>query len=93
MQIPTNLITALSDGTQKAISRIDKLIDAFEVMGKECEHIDLWQQDYDRLQKDLKKYKYNLERDNYRGFYFRRKVKPRRYNKRKLQEFEVFNPE
>lgn len=87
MEIPRNIITSLGNEVMKVMRQVDLLIDTYEHQGRDTKEMDLYSVDFDKVNKKLLP-KYDLKTDTYRGFKINRKLKPRRHNKRKLQEIE-----
>jgi len=91
MEIPRKLVSALPQAVQDTFKEIDLLINTYEITGKQAGSIDIWSPKWNAIEKALKKHEYSLANDLYRGYKINSKIKPKRYNKRKLHEFEVFH--
>ena len=92
MEIPRNIITALDRTAYESLNEIALLVDHHNRTNNEIQEVSIWSNKWDAIERSLKKHKtkYSLLTDTFMGVKLKRKVKPRRHNKRKLQELEYF---
>lgn len=85
--IPCNLITSLSETAQVAFREIDLMVDFY--LKRNNTEIGVRDKEWDAINKSLKKHKYNLVEDTYRGMKLKRITiaKRKRYKAKDIESF------